>query len=159
MYNHCLDWKASHEERPRRCDFLVNGRNGVKWSHILLLVFGAVLWTKNLVDILAHTDVMAATVPTGEGPWCYCSIHNALVLLFNIMFTLRTSVLPPLSAVGAIVAILTDENGDSLTGGAVGGQTRAQRLLCVLTSDLPPLLLNKCTYILCRDGRIYTYSF
>ena len=43
------------------------------------------------------------------------------VLLYSIMFTLRMSVLPPLSAVGAIVAILTDGNGASLTGGAVGG--------------------------------------
>ena len=61
------------------------------------------------------------------------------VLLFSIMFTLRTSVLPPLSAVGAIVAILTDNDGESLTGGAVGVRSaevkpRAQSDHCVLTS-------------------------
>ena len=66
------------------------------------------------------------------------------VLLFSIMFTLRTSVLPPLSAVGAIVAILTDGNGASLTGGAVGGEVKP-RAVITLTS----------TPIQCRDGRIY----
>ena len=59
------------------------------------------------------------------------------MLLYRIMFTLRTSVLPPLSAVGAIVAILTDSNGASLTGGAVGG------------GQTP----TYCTYTVCRDGQ------
>ena len=45
--------------------------------------------------------------------------------------------LPPLSAVGAIVAILTDSNGASLTGGAVGG------------GQTP----TYCTYTVCRDGQ------
>ena len=64
------------------------------------------------------------------------------VLLYRIMFTLRTSVLPPLSAVGAIVAILTDSNGASLTGGAVGG------------GQTP----TYCTSTVCRDGQnILTY--
>ena len=61
------------------------------------------------------------------------------VLLYSIMFTLRTSVLPPLSAVGAIVAILTDNGGESLTGGAVGGgqTTRTVTTVCTyLHSDL-----------------------
>ena len=77
MYNHCVNQKASKEERPKRCDFLVDGRNGVKWSHILLLIFGAVLWTRNLVQILDETDLMAATVPkaTGEAR----KTHNVIV--------------------------------------------------------------------------------
>ena len=77
MYNHCVNQKASKEERPKRCDFLVNGRNGVKWSHILLLIFGAVLWTRNLVQILDETNLIAATVPkaTGEAR----KTHNVIV--------------------------------------------------------------------------------
>ena len=128
MYNHCVNQEASLELLPQRCDFLVNGRDGVKWSHILLLFFGAVLWTQSLVSVLDETDLMAATVhdtvhkATGEADKTY----NAIVLLFSIMFTLRTSVLPPLSAVGAIVAILTDGNGGSLTGGAVAEVKHAQ---------------------------------
>ena len=124
MYNHCVNQEASLELLPQRCDFLVNGRDGVKWSHILLLIFGAVLWTQNLVNVLDETDLMAATVhkATGEANKTY----NAIVLLISIMFTLRTSVLPPLSAVGAIVAILTDGNGGSLTGGAVAEVKHAQ---------------------------------
>ena len=125
MYNHCVNQKVSLEERPQRCDFLVNGRNGVKWSHILLLIFGAVLWTRDLVQILDETDLIAATMPkaTGEAR----KTENVIVLLFSVMFTLRASELPPLSAVGAVVAILTDSNGASLTGGLVGGgQTRTQ---------------------------------
>ena len=72
------------------------------------------------------------------------------MLLFSIMFTLRTSVLPPLSAVGAIVAILTDNSGESLTGGAVGG---GQTTRTVTTVYLPPLRLM--VPILRKDGRIY----
>ena len=77
MYNHCVNQKASKEERPKRCDFLVNGRNGVKWSHILLLIFGAVLWTRNLVQILDETNLIAATLPkaTGEAR----KTHNVIV--------------------------------------------------------------------------------
>ena len=77
MYNHCVNQKASKEERPKRCDFLVNGRNGVKWSHILLLIFGAVLWTRSLVQILDETNLIAATVPkaTGEAR----KTHNVIV--------------------------------------------------------------------------------
>ena len=72
------------------------------------------------------------------------------VLLYSIMFTLRTSVLPPLSAVGAIVAILTDGNGASLTGGAVGGEVKPRAVI----TDSPPLLLT--VRILCLEMvRIY----
>ena len=124
MYNHCVNQEASLELLPQRCDFLVNGRDGVKWSHIILLIFGAVLWTQNLVNVLDETDLMAATVhkATGEA----IKTYNVIVLLISSMFTLRTSVLPPLSAVGAIVAILTDGNGGSLTGGAVAEVKHAQ---------------------------------
>ena len=77
MYNHCLNQEESLEKRPQRCDFLVNARNGVKWSHILLLVFGAVLWTRDLINVLDETDLMAATVPkaTGEAR----KTHNVIV--------------------------------------------------------------------------------
>ena len=71
----------------------------------------------------------------------------AQVLLYRIMFTLRTSVLPPLSAVGAIVAILTDGNGASLTGGAVGGEVKPRAVI----TDSPPLLYS-------AEMAEYTYS-
>ena len=77
MYNHCVNQKASKEERPKRCDFLVNGRNGVKWSHILLLIFGAVLWTRSLVQILDETNLIAATVPKATGE--VRKTHNVIV--------------------------------------------------------------------------------
>ena len=67
------------------------------------------------------------------------------VLLYRIMFTLRTSVLPPLSAVGAIVAILTDGNGASLTGGAVGGEVKpllTVPILCVEMARIYLLILT-----------------
>jgi hypothetical protein len=67
-----------------------------------------------------------------------CGRHAAQVLLFSIMFTLRTSVLPPLSAVGAIVAILTDNDGESLTGGAVGGGQTTRTVTTVYLPPLPP---------------------
>ena len=116
MYNHCMS-QESNEHDPRRCDFLVNSRGGVKWSHIFLLIFGAVLWTSDLISVLDETDMMAATLPeaeTGEER----STHNAIVVLFKFIFVLRTCVLPALSAAGAVVAILTDNDGNSLTGGA-----------------------------------------
>ena len=77
MYNHCLNQEESLEKRPQRCDFLVNARGGVKWSHILLLVFGAVLWTRDLINVLDETDLIAATVPkaTGEAR----KTHNVIV--------------------------------------------------------------------------------
>ena len=70
------------------------------------------------------------------------------VLLYSIMFTLRTSVLPPLSAVGAIVAILTDNGGESLTGGAVGGgqTTRTVTTVYYLHSDLRYLYCVEMEY-------------
>ena len=117
MYNHCISSQESNEFRPRRCDFLVDSRDGVKWSHIFLLIFGAVLWTSDLISVLDETDMMAATLPeaeTGEER----STHNAIVVLFKFIFVLRTCVLPALSAAGAVVAILTDNDGNSLTGGA-----------------------------------------
>ena len=116
MYQHCMS-QESNEHYLRRCDFLVNGRNGVKWSHIFLLTFGAVLWTSDLISVLDETDMIAATLPeaatSGER-----SAHNAIVMLFKFIFVLRTCALPALSAAGAIVAILTDNDGKSLTGGA-----------------------------------------
>ena len=136
MYRHCISETSSREKLPRRCDFLVRGRFGVKWSHIFLLIFGAVLWAEKLVEVLDETDVIAATMPTMPRlPTCKSAravqegeTHYALFVLFNVMysamFTLRTSVLPALSAVGAIVAILTDSNGNSLSGGpCTGGRT------------------------------------
>ena len=117
MYNHCENSQESNEFWRRRCDFLVNSRDGVKWSHIFLLIFGAVLWTSDLISVLDETDMMAATLPeaeTGEER----STHNAIVVLFKFIFVLRTCVLPALSAAGAVVAILTDNDGNSLTGGA-----------------------------------------
>ena len=77
MYNHCLNQEEFHEQLPQRCDFLVDARGGVKWSHILLLVFGAVLWTRDLINVLDETDLMAATVPkaTGEAR----KTHNVIV--------------------------------------------------------------------------------
>ena len=126
MYRHCISETSSREKLPRRCDFLVRGRFGVKWSHIFLLIFGAVLWAGKLVEVLDETDVIAATMPrppTGKSTRAVeeRETHYALFVLFKVMysamFTLRTSVLPALSAVGAIVAILTDSNGNSLSGG------------------------------------------
>ena len=55
--------------------------------------------------------------------------------------------LPPLSAVGAIVAILTDGNGASLTGGAVGGEVKPRAVI----TDSPPLLYS-------AEIAEYTYS-
>ena len=121
MYQHCITETASREKLPRRCDFLVRGRFGVKWSHIFLLIFGAVLWATQLVLILDETDMIAATMPRPSTRAGQEGTHYALFVLFKVMysamFTLRTSVLPSLSAVGAIVAILTDGNGSSLSGG------------------------------------------
>lgn len=135
MYEHCISETASLEKLPRRCDFLVRGRHGVKWAHIFLLIFGAVLWATKLVEILDETDMIAATMPrptTDKERAGKEREHYALFVLFKVMysamFTLRTSVLPALSAVGAIVAILTDTNGTSLSGGPslnmhTGGRT------------------------------------
>ena len=126
MYRHCISETSSREKLPRRCDFLVRGRFGVKWSHIFLLIFGAVLWATNLLEVLDETDMIAATMPrppTGKSTRAgqEGETHYAFFVLFKVMysamFTLRTSVLPALSAVGAIVAILTDGNGTSLSGG------------------------------------------
>ena len=125
MYRHCISETSSREKLPRRCDFLVRGRFGVKWSHIFLLIFGAVLWAEKLVEVLDETDVIAATMPRPPGKSARKAQEGdtpyALFVLFQVMysamFTLRTSVLPALSAVGAIVAILTDSNGNSLSGG------------------------------------------
>ena len=76
MYKHCQA-KASLEKLPQRCDFLVNARDGVKWSHILLLIFGALLWTRDLVNVLDETDLMAATVPKATGE--VRKTHNVIV--------------------------------------------------------------------------------
>ena len=119
MYEHCISKEVdgAEETKPWRCDFLVNGRSGVKWSHILLLIFGAVLWASDLISVLDETDMIAATVlkaATGEER----NTHSAIVMLFRFIFVFRTCALPALTATGAIVAILTDEDGGSLTGGA-----------------------------------------
>ena len=116
MYKHCMS-EQSGEHRPRRCDFLVNGRDGVKVSHVFLFIFGAVLWASNLISVLDETDMMAATLPkaaTGEER----STHNAIVMLFRFIFVFRSCALPALTAAGAVVRILTDAGGASLTGGA-----------------------------------------
>ena len=116
MYQHCIS-ERSWEILPRRCDFLVNGRNGVKWSHIFLLIFGAVLWASNLISVLDETDMMIAALPEaamGEER----STHNAIVMLFRFIFVFRSCALPALTAAGAVVRILTDAGGASLTGGA-----------------------------------------
>lgn len=76
MYEHCQD-EASLEKLPQRCDFLVNARDGVKWSHILLFIFGALLWTRDLVNVLDETDLMAATVPKATGE--VRKTHNVIV--------------------------------------------------------------------------------
>ena len=109
--------EQSGEHRPRRCDFLVNGRDGVKVSHVFLFIFGAVLWASNLISVLDETDMMAATLPkaaTGEER----STHNAIVILFRCILIFRSCALPALTAAGAVVSILTDGGGASLTGGA-----------------------------------------
>ena len=75
------------------------------------------LWASDLISVLDETDMIAATVPkaaTGEKR----ITHNAIVMLFRFIFVFRTYVLPALTTTGAIVAILTDEDGGSLTGGA-----------------------------------------
>ena len=119
MYRHCISKEVdgAEETEPWRCDFLVNGRSGVKLSHIFLLIFGAVLWASDLISVLDETDMIAATVlkaATGEER----NTYSAIVMLFRFIFVFRTCALPALTATGAIVAILTDEDGGSLTGGA-----------------------------------------
>jgi len=183
MYQHCITETASREKLPRRCDFLVRGRYGVKWSHIFLLIFGAVLWATKLVEILDETDMIAATMPRGIpccSPGCPTGkstrsagkkreTHYAIFLLFKVMFsamfTLRTSVLPALSAVGAIVAILTDGNGTSLSGGlslTTGGRTTVIVLArhsstCApvdITCALSPLLPRRLRPILVHCAQL-----
>ena len=183
MYRHCISETRSREKLPRRCDFLVRGRYGVKWSHIFLLIFGAVLWATKLVEILDETDMIAATMPRGIpccSPGCPTGkstrsagkkreTHYAISLLFKVMFsamfTLRTSVLPALSAVGAIVAILTDGNGTSLSGGlslTTGGRTTVIVLArhsstCApvdITCALSPLLPRRLRPILVHCAQL-----
>ena len=113
MYNHCISSQESNEFRPRRCDFLVDSRDGVKWSHIFLLIFGAVFWTSELISALDMTDMMAATLPeaeTGGEPTLQRhrlqirpEARNAIVVLFKFIFVIRTRLLPALSAAGAVV--------------------------------------------------------
>ena len=122
MLAHCLSTEetGANEMHARRCDFLVNGREAVKASHILLLLFGAVLWASDIINVLDQTDMMTIVVPKAPtGDTERKRMHTAIImLLFRIIFIFRTSLLPAISTAGAIVAILTDEDGNSLSGGA-----------------------------------------
>jgi len=128
MYEHCLKQESSMEQHAKRCDFLVNGRDGVKPTHIFLLIFGAVLWASKLIRVLDETDVWIATVPVLKAPkdieektvkeCCQESTaHYAIMIVYKCIFLFRGSALPALTAAGAVVAILTDNGGASLTGG------------------------------------------
>ena len=122
MLAHCLSTEetGANEMHARRCDFLANGREAVKASHILLLLFGAVLWASDIINVLDQTDMMTIVVPKAPtGDTERKRMHTAIIMpLFRIIFIFRTSLLPAISTAGAIVAILTDEDGNSLSGGA-----------------------------------------
>ena len=104
---------------------------------------------------------MAATLPeaeTGEEPALQRrrlrirpEARNAIVVLFRFIFVLRTCALPALSAAGAVVAILTDNDGRSLTGGAPARRS-SQRLF-------PPVDITHAPSLSIPTGVSVLFSF